>query len=195
MTSCMSYGLFGLSGTRSSSASSRRSTGSSVGRTRRLVEIVERQEAEQLADRLQALGLGVVHEVRRRPRSPPCTSAPPSSSKRHLLVRHRLHHVRAGDEHVAHAPHHEDEVGDRRAVDRAARAGAEDGGDLRDDAGGERVAQEDVGVAAERDHALLDAGAARVVEPDHRRAVPHRQVHDLADLLGVGLATASRRTR
>ena len=105
----------------------------------------------------------------------------------HVFVRHRLHHVRAGHEHVARAAHHVDEVGDRRRVDRAAGAGAEDRGDLRHDARGERVAQEDVGVAAERDDAFLDARAAGVVEADDRRAVPHREVHDLADLLGVRL--------
>ena len=50
---------------------------------------------------------------------------------------------------------------------------------------GERVAQEDVGVAGERLDALLDARAARVVEADDRRADLHREVHHLADLLGV----------
>ena len=59
--------------------------------------------------------------------------------------------------------------------------------DLRHHARGQRVAQEDVGVAAERGDALLDARAAGVVEADDRRAVLHRQVHHLADLLGVGL--------
>ena len=53
--------------------------------------------------------------------------------------------------------------------------------------GGEGVPEEDVGVAAQRRDALLDAGAARIVEPDDRRAVPHREIHHLADLLGVGL--------
>ena len=48
--------------------------------------------------------------------------------------------------------------------------GPEDRADLRHDAGRERVAQEDVGVAGERLDALLDARAARVVEPDDRRA-------------------------
>ena len=66
-----------------------------------------------------------------------------------FLVRDRLHDVGAGHEHVRDAPHHEDEIGDRGAVDRAAGAGAEDRADLRDDAGGERIAEEDVGVPAE----------------------------------------------
>src|SRR5207245_4948962 len=57
------------------------------------------------------------------------------------------------------------------------------------------VAQEDVGVPAERYHALLDASPARVVEPDDRHPDLHRQVHDLADLRGVGLAERSAEHR
>ena len=76
-------------------------------------------------------------------------------------------------------------------VDRAARAGAHDGGDLRHHARGQRVAQEDVGVAAQGGHALLDARAARVVEADHGRAHLHGQVHHLADLARVGLGEAA----
>ena len=53
--------------------------------------------------------------------------------------------------------------------------------------GGQRVAQEDVGVAAEAGDAFLDARAAGVGESDDRRAVLNRQVHHLADLLGVRL--------
>ena len=103
----------------------------------------------------------------------------------HVLVRHGLHDVRAGHEHVRRVAHHRDEVGDRGRVHRAAGARPEDRRQLRHDARGEHVAQEDVGVPAERDHALLDPRAARVVESDHRRAVSHRQVHDLADLRRV----------
>ena len=87
-----------------------------------------------------------------------------------LLVGHGLDDVRPGDEHVARVLDHDDEVGDRRRVDGAAGAGPHDGADLRHHARGEGVAQEDVGVAAERRHAFLDARAARVVEADDRRA-------------------------
>ncbi len=59
--------------------------------------------------------------------------------------------------------------------------------DLRHHAGGQHVALEDLGVAAQRGDAFLDAGAAGVVEPDDRRADLHGLVHDLADLLGMGL--------
>ena len=87
--------------------------------------------------------------------------------------------------------HHDGEVGDRRRIDRAAGARAHDRGDLRHDAGGERVAEKDVGVAAERQHAFLNARAAGVVQPDDRRAELHRQIHDLDDLRGVGLGQRS----
>ena len=106
---------------------------------------------------------------------------------RHFLVRHRPQHVRAGHEHVARVLDHDVEVGNRRRVDGAAGAGPHNRRDLRDDARGERVSQEDVGVAAEREHAFLDARAPRVVQPDDRRAHLHRQIHDLDDLGGVGL--------
>ena len=83
------------------------------------------------------------------------------------------------------------EVGDRRRIHRAAGAGAHHGGDLRDDARGQRVAEKDVGVAAERQHAFLNARAARVVQPDDRRAHLHREIHDLHDLCGVGFRERS----
>jgi hypothetical protein len=55
------------------------------------------------------------------------------------------------------------------------------------DAARQRVAQEDVGVAAERQHAFLDARAARIVQAHDRRPHLHGEVHDLDDLRGVGL--------
>src|ERR1019366_275460 len=50
---------------------------------------------------------------------------------------------------------------------------------------GERVAQKNVGITRQRPHAFLNARSARIVEANHRRAVAHRQVHDLADLEGI----------
>ena len=108
-----------------------------------------------------------------------------------VLVGHGLHDVRARDEHVARALDHDREVGDRRRVHGSAGARAEDHRDLRHDARRQRVAQEDVGVAAERDDALLDPRSAGIVEPDDRRADLHREVHHLADLLGVRLGQRS----
>ena len=107
---------------------------------------------------------------------------------RHRLVGHRLHHVRAGDEHVARVAHHEDEVGHRRRIDVAAGARPHDQRNLRDDAGGEHVALEHLAIAAERRHALLDARPAGVEQADDRGAVLHRHVLDLGDLLRMRLA-------
>ena len=81
-----------------------------------------------------------------------------------------------------------DEVGERRRVDVTARAGAEDQADLRDDAGGQHVAVEDLAVAREAHDPFLDTGAAALVEPDDRAAGLEREVHDLDDLLAVDLA-------
>ena len=103
------------------------------------------------------------------------------------LVGHRLHHVGAGDEHVARVAHHEDEIGHRRGIDVAAGAGAHDHRDLRDDARGDDVALEHLAVAAERRHAFLDAGAAGVEQADDRRPRAQRHVLDLDDLLRVRL--------
>ena len=117
-----------------------------------------------------------------------CDIAPPSYSKSDLLAGDRLDHVGAGDEHVRGLLDHEDEVGHRRAVDRAAGARAHDQADLRDHAAAHDVADEHVAVGAERDDALLDPRAAGVVDPDHRAADLGRQVHDLAHLLAHHLA-------
>ena len=93
-----------------------------------------------------------------------------------------------GDEHVGGLIHHEDEVGEGGGVDRAAGAGAHDGGDLGHHAGGPGIAVEDAAVAGQRVHSLLDAGAAGVVEADDGCAHLHGQVQHLPDLLGMHLA-------
>ena len=96
----MSYGLVGLSRTRSSSDSSRAIHGVVGGRLGRVVQIVQREEADQLAHRLQALGLGVVDEVRDAG-GPAVDVGSAQRVEAHFLVGHSLHHVGAGDEHVA----------------------------------------------------------------------------------------------
>ncbi len=105
---------------------------------------------------------------------------------RDFLVRDGLDDVRAGDKHIGGLAGHEDEVGDGRGIDRAAGASPHDGADLRDDAARQGVAQEDVRIARERHHAFLNARAAGIVQADQRRSIAHRQVHDFANLQGVG---------
>ena len=161
----------------------------SAGRAggRRVVQVVRRQVGQQLPGEVQAVvlvrglvvrdaGLDVV-----RVRAAELLEAD-------LLAGHRLDHVGPGDEHVRGVLDHQREVGDRGGVDRAARARPHDQRDLRDHAGGDHVAVEDLGEQAERDHALLDPRAAAVVDADHRAAGLHRVVHHLDDLLAVHLA-------
>ena len=66
-----------------------------------------------------------------------------------FLMGHRLHDVRTRDEHVARPLDHHGEVRHRRRIHRSASARPHDDRDLWHDAGGQDIAQEDVGVAAE----------------------------------------------
>ena len=105
----------------------------------------------------------------------------------HALAGDALDHLRAGDEHLRLA-RLDDEVGQRRAVGRAARAGPADQRDLRHRAGEHHVGVEDLAVAGERIDALLHARAARIVDEDERRAGLQGLLHDLGDLDRVHLA-------
>ena len=185
ISSFMSYGLFGLSGTRRWRLSSIRS--GRIGRRaqRRILEVVRRQEAQELPDGLQARVLALGGQVG-DPRDPRMGVGAAELLEGHFLVRHRLEDLGTGHEHVGRPADHEREVRDRRGVDRAPGARAHDRRDLRHHARGEDVPEEDVGVAGERDHALLDARTAGIVQSDDRHADLEGQVHDLADLLRVG---------
>ena len=161
---------------------------------RRGLEVVGRQEVQQVARVLEARVLVLGREMgdaglgRVAHRAAEVLEAD-------LLAGDRPDHVGPGDEHVRGLLDHEHEVRDRGGVDRAARARAHDQRDLRDHARAADVAQEDVAVGAERDDALLDAGAAGVVDPDHGAADLGRQVHDLAHLLGHDLAQRAAEDR
>ena len=193
-TSRMSYGLFGLSGTTVVELGVHPLR--VVGRlhARRRLQVVLRQEADQVAAVLQARVLVLGGEVRDaglgvvRHRAAELLEAD-------LLAGDRLDHVGARDEHVRGLLDHEDEVGDRGRVDRAAGARAHDQADLRDHARALDVAHEHVAVGAERDDALLDARAAGVVDADHRAADLRRQVHDLDTSSRPSPRRASRRRR
>ena len=73
-------------------------------------------------------------------------------------------------------------------VDGAACAGTEDARNLGYHTRSEDVALEYLRVACEGVDALLDAGAAGVVEADHGRSHLHGHIHDLAYLQGHGFA-------
>ena len=105
----------------------------------------------------------------------------------HLFTGDRLDHLGAGDVHLAGALDHEHEIGDGRGVYRAAGRRPNDHRYLGNDARVHGVAQKDVAVGGQAIDAFLDAGAARVVQPDHGATGLHRQVQHLADLLADGL--------
>ena len=159
--------------------------GIGAGLARRVVQIVRRNEAEQLAHHRQAFGIVVGQEVGHAGGFVVGVRAA-ELVLGDLFVGHGLDDVRAGDEHVGGLVHHEDEIGDGGRVDGAAGAGAHDGGDLRHDSAVQRVAQENVGIAGQRHHAFLDARAAGVVQADDGGAHLGGEVHDLDDLGGVG---------
>ena len=108
-----------------------------------------------------------------------------------VLVGNGPYDIGTGDEHVARPLDHDREVGNGRRIDGPAGARTHHNGELRHDPGGECVAKKDLGVAAERYDTFLNPGAARIVQADDGRANIHRQVHDLADLFGVGLGQKS----
>ena len=78
----------------------------------------------------------------------------------HGLMRDGLHHLRPGHEHVRGVLDHKDEIGHRRRIDGAAGARPHDHRHLRDHAGGEHIALEDLGIAGERSDPVLDPGSA-----------------------------------
>ena len=179
---------------RSYSSSQRRSSGSAVGSNGGLLQVVGGQESQQVPDVVEA-GLVVGGDELRHAGGGGVGPGAAQLLLGHVLARHLLHHVRAGDEHVGRLVDHEDEVGHDGAVHRAAGARAHDHADLRRHAGGLHVAVEDPAVAGQRDDALLDAGTGAVVEADDRRAHLERQVHHLVDLLGEHLAEGATEHR
>ena len=108
--------------------------------------------------------------------------------ERHLLAGGDLDDIRTGDEHVPDLAHHEDEVGHRGRVHGPARARSGDQRQLRDHTTRRHVAIEDLRVSRQRDDALLDTRATRVIDTDARTAGAQREIHDLGDLLREHLA-------
>ncbi len=111
--------------------------------------------------------------------------------QRDVLASDRAYDIGAGDEHLRRLVDHDHEVGEGRRIDVAAGRRPHDQRDLRDDPGCQHVAPEDLAVQPERDDALLNPGAAALVDADDRAAVLHREVEHLDDLLAVHLAEAA----
>ncbi len=108
--------------------------------------------------------------------------------KVHVFTGHGLNHLRTCEEHVRLFLHHDNEVGKRGGVRRAASAWSHNQADLRHNPGVLGIAPEDFRIAAQAFHAFLDARAARVNHSNDRRAVLGGQVHHAANLAAVHLA-------
>ena len=102
-----------------------------------------------------------------------------------ILADNRLHNLRAGQEHVAVALDHHHEVRQSGGIDRAARAGTENGGNLRHHAGCQNVALEYLRIARKAVHTLLDTRPAGIVDTDDRCAHLHGRIQHLAYFLGL----------
>ena len=164
------------------------------GVARRVGVVVARQVGQQFADVVERVLLAGGDVVRRaRLRHVGVRAA--EFLHRDVLTGDGLDHVGAGDEHLAGLVDHDDEVGQRGGVHVAARGGAHDQRDLRDDARGQDVVAEDPAVEAQRDDALLDARARAVVDADQRAAGLDRELLHLDDLLAVDLAEAAAEHR
>ncbi len=109
----------------------------------------------------------------------------------HIFMGHRFHHIGSGNEHVAGIFDHQDKIGDCRRIDRPAGAGSHHRRYLRNHPGSQSIAQKNFGIAAQTDHALLNARPAGVIQTDQRR--PHAQglIHNFTDFLGKGFGQAA----
>ena len=124
-----------------------------------VIKIVGGNVAHQLANHTNAVRLTGAGEVRHAAGAV-MNHGPTKLFKRDVLVRHRLEYVWPRHKHVASLLHHKNKVGDGGGVDRAARAGSHNGRNLWHDARCQRVAQENISVGSQADHALLDARPA-----------------------------------
>ena len=115
---------------------------------RRLFEVGLRQVAEQVTNRFEAFLVVLAHEVRHAGLGG-VHAGTAETFGGDRFCGHGLHDARARDEHLARLFGHEDKVGNGGGVAGTAGAGAENHGNLRNDARGERVAGKDAAIAVE----------------------------------------------
>ncbi|GBD11402.1 hypothetical protein HRbin23_01067 [bacterium HR23] len=145
--------------------------------------VVAGEEGEEPAHRLETIRLGVVGEVG-HPALRGVGVGAPQLLVRNLLPRYRLDDIRPRDIHLADAPHHKDEVGEGGGVGGSPGAWPQNDRYLGDNPAGQHIALEDLSVAGQAEHPLLNACPAGVAHPHHRGTHLHGQVHDLANLFG-----------
>src|SRR6266478_8214118 len=109
------------------------------GAARRVIDVVGRKKAEQLANHGQAVGVIGSDEMRDAAGGVVGHGAA-ELLLGDFLVGDGLYDIGTGDEHVRRVAGHKNKIGDGGGIDGAAGARAHDRADLRDDAAGERVA-------------------------------------------------------
>src|SRR5271157_841229 len=107
------------------------------------------------------------------------------------FARDLLYHLRTRDEHVAGLLGHENEVRDRWRVHSAAGAWTHDDRNLGDYSGSSDIPIKDIAVSGQTLNAFLNAGSARILDANERETISVSQIHNLADLLGMGNGEAS----
>ncbi len=161
-----------------------------VWHKRRVFHVVLRQIRKQFAGQVERIGFAIGGEV---------TDAGYLGMNRcaaqflegDLFMGDGFNHLRSGHEHIRRVAHHDNEIGKRRRVHCAARARSHDDANLGNHTRRQGVAQEYIGVAAQRYHAFLDARSAGVVQTDDGGAVLHGDIHDFTDFLCMSLAEAA----
>ena len=103
------------------------------------------------------------------------------------LIGHRFDHIGPRDEHIRAVFDHQNEIGHRGGINRAAGARTHDQADLRHHARSQNIALEHFGISCERGNPLLDTRSARIVYANHRRAILQRHIHDFTNFLGMRL--------
>ena len=151
---------------------------------RSILHVVAGQEGQEVANLLDAVVLVLSCEMSHAAAAVVGHSAA-QSLRGDFLSGDGLDDRRAGDEHLAGVLHHVDEVRDSRAVYSTACAGSHDDGNLGDNAGSCRVAEEDAAIAGQSVNGLLDAGTAGIVDADAGSPHLHGQIHDLPNLVGM----------
>jgi hypothetical protein len=126
--------------------------------------MVQGKQRDKIPDRIEARhSSSQANDATPEVEVDPSTALVPGADR---LARHRLDHIRAGEEHVRGIADHEHEIGERRRAGGTARARSQDHADPRDHAGGAHVTTEDAAVSRKRRDALLDPRAAAVVKAD-----------------------------
>ena len=152
--------------------------------TRSILHIISRQETQQLADLQYHLLLGIPQEMGHtadrsmRHRSPQLLLTD-------QFMRHRLNHIRPGNEHMTVPPDHKNKIGQSRRITRPPGTRSENSRNLRNHTRRHGIAKKNTRIPGQALHPLLNTRAARIIQSDHRSTVLQSQILHLHDLPSI----------